>query len=55
MSDDEPAEQTQKTRPKKGEPLEIPIPTREDFLRDLRKVAPPAPKRSEPDEEGEPR
>ena len=31
---------TQLTRPKKGEPVEIPIPSREAFLRDLAKVAP---------------
>jgi hypothetical protein len=31
---------TQMTRPKKGEPVEIPIPTREAFMRDLQKVAP---------------
>lgn len=46
MTDDEP---TQPTQPKKGDPLEIPVPTREDFLRDLKKVAPPAPKPPEPD------
>lgn len=35
---------TQMTEPKAGEPLEIPIPTREAFLRNLEKVAPgPAP------------
>lgn len=33
---------TQMTEPKKGgEPLEIPIPNREDFLRNLKRVAPP--------------
>jgi hypothetical protein len=31
---------TQMTEPKTGEPLEIPIPTREAFLRNLEKVAP---------------
>jgi hypothetical protein len=31
---------TQMTQPKTGEPLEIPIPTREDFLRSIEKVAP---------------
>jgi len=31
---------TQMTEPKAGEPLEIPIPTREAFLRNLEKVAP---------------
>jgi hypothetical protein len=40
---------TQMTQPKTGEPLEIPIPTREDFLRNLDKVAPkPAPVDEEP-------
>ncbi len=40
---------TQMTQPKTGEPLEIPIPTREDFLRNLEKVAPtPAPVDEEP-------
>jgi len=37
-TDDEP---TQPTNPKKGPPVEIPIPTREDVLRDLGKVAKP--------------
>jgi hypothetical protein len=32
---------TQFTEPKQGDPVEIPIPTREAFLRDLEKVAPP--------------
>jgi hypothetical protein len=31
---------TQMTQPKSGEPLEIPIPTRRDFLRNVEKVAP---------------
>jgi hypothetical protein len=31
---------TQFTEPKQGDPVEIPIPTREAFLRDLEKVAP---------------
>jgi hypothetical protein len=33
----------QKTKPKKGDPVEIPIPSRRSFIRDLRKVmkAPP--------------
>jgi hypothetical protein len=31
---------TQMTKPNAGEPLEIPIPTRGDFLRNLEKVAP---------------
>jgi hypothetical protein len=32
---------TQMTEPKSGEPLEIPIPTRDAFLRNLTRVAPP--------------
>ena len=32
---------TQFTEPKQGDPVEIPIPTHEAFLRDLEKVAPP--------------
>jgi hypothetical protein len=34
-------EPTQETQPKKGEPEEIPIPTREEVFRDLGKVAKP--------------
>lgn len=30
---------TQKTKPKKGKPVEIPIPTKRDVLRDLVKIA----------------
>ena len=41
MPSNEP-ESTQETRPKKGDPVEIPIPTRHAVLRDLMKVAPPA-------------
>jgi hypothetical protein len=40
---------TQMTEPKSGEPLEIPIPARDDFLRNVEKVAP----RPKPYEEGE--
>jgi hypothetical protein len=32
---------TQPTQPQEGEPVEIPVPTREEVLRDLRKVAKP--------------
>jgi hypothetical protein len=32
---------TQMTKPKSGEPLEIPIPSREDFVRNLEKVSRP--------------
>jgi hypothetical protein len=47
MADKQDTEPTQKTP--KG--AEIPVPTREDFLRDLKKVAPPAPKPpAKPDE-----
>lgn len=47
----------QVTQPKTGEPLEIPIPTREAFLRNMEKVAPPEimqPDRSDFPQEGEP-
>ena len=40
---------TQKTQPKKGEPIEIPIPTREEVFRDLEKVA--KPRKPPPDKE----
>jgi len=33
---------TQPTQPAEGEPVEIPIPSREDVLRDLEKVAKPS-------------
>lgn len=36
--DDEP---TQKTQPQKGEPVEIPVPKRDDFERLLKKAAHP--------------
>lgn len=39
---------TQKTHPAKGEPIDIPIPTREEVLRDLGKVA--KPRKPRPDE-----
>jgi hypothetical protein len=32
-------EPTQETQPKKGKPAQIPVPTRKDFLGNLRKVA----------------
>ncbi len=32
----------QMTQPKKGEPVEIPVPTRKEWLRSLEKVVPPA-------------
>lgn len=35
---------TQPTQPAEGEPVEIPVPERDDVMRDLRKMAkPPAP------------
>jgi hypothetical protein len=43
---------TQETRPAKGEPVEIPIPTREEFFRDLGKVAKPR-KQPEPEDQGD--
>jgi hypothetical protein len=38
-------ERTQKTRPKKGKPIEIPIPKRRDVLRDLDKLTQPEKRR----------
>jgi hypothetical protein len=35
------SEPTQETQPAKGDPVEIPIPTREEVLRDLAEVAKP--------------
>lgn len=32
----------QQSQPKQGEPVEIPVPEREDVLRDLRKMGKPA-------------
>ena len=40
MPDDKPIDERPTQRTPKG--AEIPVPTREAFLRDLRKVAPPA-------------
>jgi hypothetical protein len=33
---------TQKTAPKKGEPVEIPIPAKSQIMRDFEKIASPA-------------
>jgi hypothetical protein len=46
-----PDPKTQPTQPKKGEPVEIPIPTREAVLRDLMKVAPPPPAKAPADDD----
>lgn len=42
MSDDDCKPQTQRSQPKEGEPVEIPVPTRREFLDNMAKVAPPA-------------
>jgi hypothetical protein len=50
------SETFQKTQPKKGDPLEIPVPTREAFFRDLAKLASPdksQPTHDEPADERE--
>ena len=39
-----PEEPTQPTHPAEGEPVEIPVPSREQVLRDLEKVAKPSKK-----------
>lgn len=41
------AQPTQKTKPKKGKPVEIPVPTRDAVLRDLERAAKPSTKPSE--------
>jgi hypothetical protein len=40
MPDDEP---TQRTQPKKGDPVEIPVPKRDDIMRIFDKAAQPLP------------
>jgi hypothetical protein len=51
MADDHKSEPTQQTRPKKGEPLEIPVPKKRDVMDFLEKTAKlPAPKPSLPDQ-----
>jgi hypothetical protein len=45
------SEPTQDTQPKKGEPVEVPIPTREEVFRDLGKVA--KPRKNAPKGDGE--
>jgi hypothetical protein len=48
MADDHGAEPTQQTKPKKGEPVEIPIPKKGDVMSFLEKVAKtPDPDRSD--------
>jgi hypothetical protein len=39
MADSE--QPTQKTQPKKGEPMDIPVPTRDEWERNMERVAPP--------------
>lgn len=41
MAEDKAPEPKQKTRPKRGKPAEIPVPKRDDVMRDLAKVAQP--------------
>ncbi len=35
---DEPTEPTQKTRPKKGDPVEIPVPSKSQIMDDFEKI-----------------
>jgi hypothetical protein len=50
MADDEhDAEPTQQTKPAKGKPLTIPVPTHEDFDEFVKKVAGPPRGRKRPD------
>jgi hypothetical protein len=39
---------TQKTRPKKGKPVEIPVPSRQSFIRNLNRAIRADPKKVEP-------
>lgn len=47
MSDRKP-KPTQKTQPKKGEPVEIPIPKRQTFIRNLNRAIRADPEKVEP-------
>jgi hypothetical protein len=38
-NDQQPKQKTQKTRPKKGEPVEIPVPKRRDVMNVLKRAA----------------
>lgn len=40
---DETTEKTQKTQPKKGEPVEIPVPSKSRIMGDFEKIATPPP------------
>lgn len=43
MSEKRPTKsRVQQTQPKKGKPVEIPVPTRDEVLRDLAKLAKPS-------------
>jgi hypothetical protein len=39
MSADEPTEDTQKTQPKKGDPVDIPVPSKDQIVSDFTKIA----------------
>ena len=53
MGDDK--QETQPTQPAEGEPVEIPVPERDDVMRDLRKMArPAAPQAPKPSPQGKP-
>lgn len=54
MSDEKPTQPTQPTQPKKGDPVQIPVPSRDDWLRNMRKVAPPAESKRPADDQPEP-
>jgi hypothetical protein len=41
-------ERKQKTRPKKGKPVEIPVPTRQTFIRNLNRAIRADPEKVEP-------
>lgn len=41
MPDEPTDEKTQKTKPKKGKPVEIPVPKKSQIMRDFEKIATP--------------
>jgi hypothetical protein len=47
-------EPTQKTQPKKGDPVEIPVPSRQSFIRNLNRAIRADPEKVEPRPKGKP-
>jgi hypothetical protein len=51
MADDDTPTQPTQPRSPDAEPVEIPVPTREDVMRDLAKIAPPVPEPAKRDDD----